>query len=67
MMSGRTFPTQIILPEMHRIGELSKGPAREKDNTSPARKTASNALLTLLLGTTKLTLPAGSREICMLV
>jgi hypothetical protein len=52
---------------MRRIGELSKGQAREKGNTSPACKVAQNALLTLLLGTTKLALPAGSREICMLV
>ena len=67
MISGRTFPTQIIVPEMHRIGELSKGQAREKGNTSPARNAAQNALLTLLLGTTKLVSQAGSREICMLV
>ena len=67
MMSGRTFPTQVILPEMPLIGELSKGQARGKGNTYPARKAAQNALLTLLLGTTKLVSQAGSREICMLV
>jgi hypothetical protein len=52
---------------MHRIGELSKAQAHEKGNPSPARKATQNALLTLLLGTTKLALPAGFREICMLV
>jgi len=52
---------------MPRIGELSKGQAREKGNTSPACKAAQNALLTLLLGTTKLSLPAGLRKICVLV
>lgn len=52
---------------MPRIGELSKGQAREKGNTSLACKAAQNALLTLLLGTTKLSLPAGLRKICVLV
>ena len=67
MISGRTFPAQIILPEIHRIGELSKGRAREKGNTSPACKAASNALRALLVGTTKLVSPAGSHKICVLV
>jgi len=52
---------------MRPAGALSKGQAREKDNTSPARKAAPNALRTLLLGTTKLVSPAGSRESCVLV
>ncbi len=67
MINERTSPTQISLPEMRRTGELSKGQAREKGNTSPACKAAKNALLTLLLGTTKLVSPAGSRKICVLV
>jgi hypothetical protein len=52
---------------MHRIGELSKRQAGEKGNTSPARKAAQNAPLTLLLGTTKHALPGGFCEVCMLV